>query len=153
MEYKGSLGYRGNIFEAVILDVLDGDSVEVDIDLGFDIWHRNQLVRLNGLDTPETRTRDLEEKKYGLLAEARLKQLLPIGSKNVLHSYGRDKFGRILGDLEVAGDKTVLEVMIDEYHGLPYSGGNRSELKVQHIANRSRVLQLAVEAEGDGNAR
>ena len=109
--------YKGNIFEAVILEVLDGDTVEVDIDLGFDIWLRNQVVRLNGLDTPETRTRDLEEKKYGLLAEARLRQLLPTGSTNVLHSYGRGKFGRILGDFEVAGDMTAVEIMIEEYHG------------------------------------
>ena len=146
--------YKGNIFEAVILEVLDGDTVEVDIDLGFDIWLRNQVVRLNGLDTPETRTRDLEEKKYGLLAEARLRQLLPTGSTNVLHSYGRGKFGRILGDFEVAGDMTAVEIMIEEYHGLPYTGGNRADLKAQHIANRPKVLlQMAVEAESNGNAR
>ena len=146
--------YKGNIFEAVILEVLDGDTVEVDIDLGFDIWLRNQVVRLNGLDTPETRTRDLEEKKYGLLAEARLRQLLPTGSTNVLHSYGRGKFGRILGDFEVAGDMTAVEIMIEEYHGLPYTGGIRADLEAQHIANRPKVLlQMAVEAESNGNAR
>ena len=148
------MGYKGNVFEAVIREVLDGDTVDVDIDLGFDIWLRDQRVRLNGIDTPESRTRDLEEKKFGLLAEARLRQLLPTGSKKVLHSYGRGKFGRILGDFMVSDDKSVVDALIEEYHGLPYTGGNRADMKAQHIANRPKVLsQLAEEVEQDGSSR
>ena len=146
------MGYKGNIFEAVILEVLDGDTVDVDIDLGFDIWIRNQRVRLNGIDTPESRTRDLEEKRFGLLAEARLRQLLPTGSKKVLRSYGRGKFGRILGDFMISDNKSAVDLLIEEYHGLPYTGGNREDLKEQHIANRPKVL-IQIEAEQDGSTQ
>ena len=68
-------------YNAVIVKVVDGDTVDVDIDLGFSVWLKKQRVRLYGLDTPESRTRDKEEKKYGLLAKAKVLEHCPIGSK------------------------------------------------------------------------
>ena len=71
-------------YRATILRVVDGDTVDVDIDLGFGVWLRNERVRIMGIDTPESRTRDKEEKKFGLLAKERLKELLPEGESSVL---------------------------------------------------------------------
>ena len=56
-------------YRCKIIKIVDGDTVDVDIDLGFDIWMKNERIRLLGIDTPESRTRDLEEKKFGLLAK------------------------------------------------------------------------------------
>ena len=67
-------------YKVRIVKVVDGDTVDVDIDLGFDVWLKNQRVRLYGIDTPESRTRDLEEKKYGKAATAYLKEKLEIGT-------------------------------------------------------------------------
>ena len=61
-----------------LVKVVDGDTIDVDIDLGFGVWLRNQRIRMMGIDTPESRTRDLEEKKFGLLAKDKLQTLLAL---------------------------------------------------------------------------
>ena len=92
-------------YHCKIIKVIDGDTVDVDIDLGFGVWLKKERVRVNGIDTPESRTRDKEEKKFGLISKNRVKQLLPVGSTQILKTEsdrnGEDKkgkFGRILGD-------------------------------------------------------
>ena len=83
--------------------VVDGDTVDVDIDLGFGVWLYKQRVRLFGIDTPESRTRDLEEKKFGLKAKEYLKKWITTDDDRVvsLLAHGSGKFGRILGELFV----------------------------------------------------
>ena len=83
--------------------VIDGDTVDVDIDLGFGVWLRKERVRMYGIDTPESRTRDLEEKKYGLAAKAFVLAFLPVDSMQTLRTRkdGKGKFGRILGEFIV----------------------------------------------------
>ena len=95
-------------YKCKILRVVDGDTVDVDIDLGFGVWMHKERVRVNGIDTPESRTRDLEEKAFGHAEKERVKELLPIGSMQVLKTEidksGEDKkrkFGRILGDFKI----------------------------------------------------
>jgi len=103
-----------NNYEIKLIKVVDGDTVDVDIDLGFDVWLRNQRVRLMGIDTPESRTRDLVEKKYGLAAKAYLKEKLKNGA--VLRTSDDDdrgKFGRILGEFIVLTDDDV-EVNVNQ---------------------------------------
>ena len=90
-------------YRVEVLKVIDGDTVDVDIDLGFGVWLKNERVRLYGIDTPESRTRDLEEKKFGLAAKERLKKLLKddVYLRTMVGRGGEDmkgKFGRILGD-------------------------------------------------------
>lgn len=89
------------IYRVRILRVVDGDTVDVDIDLGFDAWLMNQRIRLTGIDAPETRTRDLEEKKAGLDAKRWLQGVLGIEPERILLRSNefepRGKFGRILG--------------------------------------------------------
>ncbi len=87
-------------YNAKLTKIVDGDTIDVEIDLGFSIWHKAR-VRMVGINAPETRTRDLEEKKLGLKAKARLKELLPkeIILKTQLDKKG--KFGRVLGEIFV----------------------------------------------------
>ena len=128
--------------------VVDGDTVDVDIDLGFSIWQMNERVRIMGIDTPESRTRDKIEKKFGLAAKAKLKSLL--GPKPVLQTTiskkGEDmkgKFGRVLGDFLVDG-KQVTEIMCKTGHAVPYFGGAKADTQKQHMKNRKKLVAEGV---------
>ena len=84
-------------YKCKLIKVVDGDTIDIDIDLGFGVWLRNQRVRLYGIDTPESRTRDLEEKKYGLAAKDFLVKWTSGGELKIkTHKDERGKFGRIL---------------------------------------------------------
>ena len=112
-------------YKAIIRRVVDGDTVDVTLDLGFNILY-NSRIRLLGINTPESRTRDLEEKKRGLAAKERVKELCPVGSTIMVETVkdGRDKFGRILGVLW-ANDVSVNELLVEEGHAVPYYGGSK----------------------------
>ena len=86
-------------YNCTIVKIVDGDTVDVDIDLGFGVWLKKQRIRLYGIDTPESRTRDLEEKKYGLVAKEFVMYHLPLGSTRTLTTVQdkTGKYGRILG--------------------------------------------------------
>ena len=137
-------------YRATVVKVIDGDTVDVDIDLGFGIILSDERVRIMGIDTPESRTRDKIEKKFGLAAKARLKQLLGKDCvlKTQINKNGEDmkgKFGRILGDFDVYDSKTdswkpATEVMISEGHAVPYTGGSKEDIEAQHYANRERLI-------------
>ena len=89
-------------YNCIINRVIDGDTVDVSIDLGFGVWLKNERVRFVGIDAPETRTRDLSEKERGLESKAFVEKTLPVGSKQVLMSTGfNGKFGRILGTIKI----------------------------------------------------
>ena len=114
------------------LKVIDGDTIDAEIDLGFDIKTKKR-IRFMGINTPESRTRDLEEKARGLAAKDRVKQLLD-GCKNItLHSHGVGKFGRCLGEIMLdmvdGQEKLTLvslnELLIKEGHAVEYHGGKR----------------------------
>lgn len=132
-------------YKAYVTRVVDGDTVDVDIDLGFGMIYKKQRVRMVGIDTPESRTRDLEEKFYGKASKAHLKKLLD-NNDNVVYltSHDKGKFGRILGDLRLNADddKTVNQMMIDGYHAVEYFGGNKELTEQGHLENR-RALGLS----------
>ncbi len=94
-------------YMATLVRVIDGDTVDCDIDLGFGVWLKNQRVRLYGINTPETRTKDLKEKQAGLAAHSRLVELLP--KKFLLTSIKdkKGKFGRILGIINIPQTKIL----------------------------------------------
>lgn len=130
-------------YNCTIRRVVDGDTVDVDIDLGFDMWIHNERVRLFGIDTPESRTRDLEEKKAGLFAKDVVLHYLPEGSKQVLrtHKDKVGKYGRVLGEFVIydsLADRqtTINQFMIDHKIGVEYSGKSKDEIVKQHIENR-----------------
>lgn len=129
-----------------LVKVVDGDTVDVDIDLGFGIWIRNERIRMMGIDTPESRTRDREEKKFGLAAKERITELLSVASSLVTFKDKAGKFGRVLGDFKVydgAFDKqsTITEIMIREGHGVAYHGQSKQDIAEQHLKNRVRLYE------------
>ena len=137
-------------YKCRIVKIVDGDTVDVDIDLGFGIWVRDERVRVHGIDTPESRTRDKVEKKFGLASKARLKELMPVGSMQILKTEidrsgedSRGKFGRILGDFFVDqnGDKSrATEILINEGYAVAYHGQSKDDVKEAHLKNRERLI-------------
>ena len=133
-----------NEYEVKILKIVDGDTVDVDIVLGFGIVLTDERVRIMGIDTPESRTSDKVEKVFGLASKERLKELLD--KKAVLITFddknGEDmkgKFGRVLGDFKV-GDRKVTEILIEEGHAVPYHGQNKADVEIAHLANRNKLM-------------
>ena len=129
-------------YRCQILRVVDGDTVDIDIDLGFGVWMRKQRVRLYGVDTPESRTRDLEEKKFGMMAKKYVKGYLPIGTDQILrtHKDGKGKFGRILGEFVVEEGMTTLNaLLIKNHHAVKYTGQSKEMITEQHLMNRRLV--------------
>ena len=116
----------------VIIDRwVDGDTVDVDIDLGFGVWLKDQRVRLYGVNAPESRTRDLEEKKLGLAAKDFCKNFCKEGETAILKTKSYDakgKYGRILGEIWSAGesaDQSLIEYLVEKGHATRYYGGKR----------------------------
>ena len=131
-------------YRCKIVKVVDGDTVDVDIDLGFGVWLKGERVRLYGIDTPESRTSDKEEKVYGLAAKKLLKKMCD-DEWMILETAEYDakgKFGRILGSLRRTtnyADQTVNEYMIEKYHAVPYYGQSKDDIKEAHLKNREFV--------------
>ena len=120
------------IYKIKLDRVVDGDTIDAYIDLGFDISVKKR-IRFIGINTPETRTKDLEEKAKGLAAKDRLKSILEGANKIQLNSHGIGKFGRCLGEIhvDVLDGKDCLtlvnvnKLLINEGHATEYHGGKR----------------------------
>lgn len=136
-------------YKCTIVRVIDGDTVDVDIDLGFGIIMADERVRIMGIDTPESRTSDKVEKLFGKAAKARLQELL--GETSVLRTQinknGEDmkgKFGRVLGDFVAKDGRMVTKIMTEEGHCVPYTGGSKAESHAAHLANRVRLISEGI---------
>jgi micrococcal nuclease len=116
-----------HIYSAKLQRVVDGDTCDALIDLGFDTWVKKR-IRFYGVDTWESRTRNLEEKKKGLAAKDYVKDLLENSDegKFLLKSHGVGKYGRVLGELFVKGnDTSVNELLKENGHASEYYGGKK----------------------------
>jgi micrococcal nuclease len=122
-------------YNCTIVRVVDGDTVDVDIDLGFDTWRRGERIRLYGVDTPECRSRSATEKKAGLLAKGFVMQMLHEGGTYKLTTKEKGKFGRYLGTIKIDGELTINAALISEHLAVPYSGQNKKEIDSAHKAN------------------
>lgn len=141
-------------YRCTIIKVVDGDTVDVDIDLGFDIVLRGVRIRVHGIDTPESRTSDKVEKIFGLASKDKVKSLIPEGSQQILKTIkdrdggdAKGKFGRILGDFLVSyrgEDKLLTEIMIDECFAVRYYGQNKADVEVAHLANRNELMHKGI---------
>tara|TARA_E500000318_G_scaffold105508_1_gene112488 strand:+ start:600 stop:956 length:357 start_codon:yes stop_codon:yes gene_type:complete len=110
-------------YKAVLVRVIDGDTIDVDIDLGFDVWLKKQRIRLAGIDSPECRTRNKFEKALGLAAKERLIELC--SAEMQIESLGKGKYGRILGIPKTADGTSMCQILIDEGHAVEYWGGKK----------------------------
>jgi micrococcal nuclease len=128
-----------------ITKIVDGDTLDVDIDLGFATKLTKQRIRMLGIDTPESRTRDLEEKARGLLSKKFLLDLCPVGSTIRLRSHGKGKFGRILGEIFTPeGEVSINKQMCDEGYAVEYYGGNKDELSAKHQSNKEKLIAKGI---------
>jgi len=128
-----------------VTKIVDGDTLDVDIDLGFATKLTKQRIRMLGIDTPESRTRDLEEKARGLLSKKFLLGLCPVGSTIRLRSHGKGKFGRILGEIFTPeGEVSINKQMCDEGYAVEYYGGNKDELVAKHQANKEKLIAKGI---------
>tara|TARA_R110002072_G_scaffold271290_1_gene431274 strand:+ start:340 stop:675 length:336 start_codon:yes stop_codon:yes gene_type:complete len=106
-------------YQALCVKIIDGDTIDAFVDLGFDLWIRKR-IRLFGIDTPETRTKDLKEKQKGIAAKGFLKQTLEKNNYEfILLSHGVGKYGRCLGELFI-DDINVNKLLIKEGHAKKY---------------------------------
>ena len=133
-------------YKCKIRKVVDGDTVDIDIDLGFGIWLNDERVRIIGIDTPESRTSDKIEKIFGLAAKERVQQLLGDGATLISKVKGdgneemRGKFGRILGDFRTLQGDLLTSKLLKEGHAVAYSGGNKEVVQPKHLENRQRLV-------------
>jgi len=132
-------------YSCTVKRVVDGDTVDVVLNLGFDILYKCR-VRLYGIDTPESRTRNLDEKARGKMAGAFLKEAIDNGTKVVIQTKLKDsrgKFGRVLGDVVVDGIN-INKSMIDHFHAAAYFGQSKEAIEAVHDANRTRLIELGL---------
>lgn len=148
-------------YNVKIVKVVDGDTVDVDIDLGFGMTYKKQRVRMLGIDTPESRTRDLVEKQFGKASKKHLKKLLEMSERISLISHDKGKFGRILGELyghyneghPVYGESfNINQQMIDDHHAVEYDGSSKELIEQKHLENR-KILQEKGEVEVQGELK
>lgn len=123
--------------------VVDGDTVDCDIDLGFDVVLKQQRVRLSGIDAPESRTSDATEKVFGLAAKHRLEQYLDSACIRLTsHEFNRGKFGRILGDFQVDSEVySACQTLLNEFYAVPYFGQAKDLIDDAHLQNRAILIE------------
>ena len=151
-----------NEYDVIVVKVVDGDTVDVDIDLGFGVTLKDERVRIMGIDTPESRTSDKVEKVFGTAAKERLYELMKDGAKLITteNKHGEDmkgKFGRILGDFKIERwenqpAELVTDIMIQEGHCVAYFGGSKEEIQMKHMANREKLLREGIVSKEDYDA-
>jgi micrococcal nuclease len=146
-----------NEYDVKVIKVVDGDTVDVDIDLGFGVTLTDERVRIMGIDTPESRTRDKVEDLFGEAAKERLKVLMKDGGKLITTEdrKGEDmkgKFGRILGDFRIGDGRKVTDILIEEGHAVAYFGGSKDEVQAKHLVNRTKLLREEIIAQSDYDA-
>jgi len=126
-------------YKCKLIKVIDGDTIDVDIDLGFGVWLRKQRIRLYGIDTPESRTSDDVEKIYGNAAKDYLIKWTGAGELTIkTHKDAKGKFGRILGEIWTF-DTNINKKMIEEHHAVEYHGQSKDDIEAEHIKNRDLV--------------
>ena len=132
-------------YHAKVNKIIDGDTINVDLDLGFNVVLSNQSVRLLGIDTPESRTSDKAEKVFGTLSKNKVKEFIDkcegqIILQTVL-SDSEEKFGRLLGKIINPKDNTVLnDWLIISHYAVAYNGENKDKVSQAHLYNRKFLI-------------
>ena len=132
-------------YRAKVNKVIDGDTINVDLDLGFNVVLSNQSVRLLGIDTPESRTSDKAEKIFGSLSKEKVKEFIDKCEGQVILqtvlSDSEEKFGRLLGKVIDPKDNVVLnEWLIANHYAVAYNGENKDKVAQAHLSNRKILI-------------
>ena len=122
-------------YNCTITRVVDGDTIDVDIDLGFGTWRCGERIRLYGVDTPECRTRDKQEKAAGLLAKEFVEDALHVGGTYKLQTREKGKFGRFLGVIFITKKTSINAALISENLAVAYHGQSKEAVQDEHAAN------------------
>lgn len=130
-------------YTCIIDRVIDGDTVDVDIDLGFGIWIHKERIRLAFVDTPESRTSDTVEKAFGLYAKDYVESAMPAGTRQTLivSKNSAGKYGRYLGEFILEDGVSLNRKLIAEGVGVEYTGQSKDEIKLFHLLNRKRLIK------------
>lgn len=131
-------------YKCEITRVVDGDTVDVIIDCGFSILHKTR-VRMYGIDTPESRTRDLDEKARGKLAAKYIQDHIDNGTDTIIKTEkdSKGKFGRILGKIFI-DNKDINQSMIDENLAVSYHGQSKLDIEAEHLINRQKLIDAGL---------
>ena len=129
-------------YQCTIVRVVDGDTVDVDIDLGFGTWRCGERIRLYAVDTPECRTRDAQEKAAGLLAKKFVEDALHVGGTYRLQTKEKGKFGRYLGTIYLTDDTSINAALVKERLAVPYFGQSKVRVQEAHLANRKLLKEM-----------
>ena len=135
-------------YNCIIRSITDGDGLRVDIDLGFGVVLRGSSgrgvnIRLYGIDAPESRTRNKQEKAHGLLAKKYLQDHLKVGERYILRTKERGKFGRWLGEIKTRKG-LITKLLVKEKLAVAYEGQNKKDIKAAHEANRQELIKLGL---------
>ena len=130
-------------YGCTVTRVVDGDTIDVILDLGFSVLHKCR-VRLYGIDTPESRTRNKDEKVRGKLAAKFLEDSINNGKQVILRSKLKDskgKYGRVLGEV-IVDDININELMVKRYLAVKYYGQSKQDIEAEHLLNRQKLIDL-----------
>jgi len=139
------------IYNVTVIDVIDGNTVEVDIDLGFGLHMRNKYVKLHGIDCPESKTLDVVEKRFGILAKKEVEKYMTVGSKQQMVSVlPKNKIsGNILGEFLVKDPNTpetrfnLNRHLVTKHFAVAYDGSiSKDKLIEEHHENRMRLMKF-----------
>jgi micrococcal nuclease len=129
-------------YNCKIVRVVDGDTVDVDVDLGWSIWRCGERIRLYGIDTPECRTLDAEEKAAGLLAKEFVEEALHVGGIYTLQTKRKESSGRYLGTIYLTDDTSINAALVKERLAVPYFGQSKVRVQEAHLANRKLLKEM-----------
>jgi len=132
-------------YNCTVTRVVDGDTIDVILDLGFSVLHKCR-VRLYGIDTPESRTKNQDEKARGKLAAKYLKDSINNGTEIILRSKLKDskgKYGRVLGEI-IVDNININQSMIEKYLAVQYTGQSKKDVEAEHLENRKKLIELGV---------
>ena len=133
-------------YNAKVIRIVDGDSIRMDVDLGFGVHllgnsGRGMDIRLFGIDCPEARGRAKAQKAHGILAKTFVQEHLKVGETYEITTRERGKFGRYLATICLSKRRTINDLLVKSLLAVPYHGQNKKEIQAAHEKNRKELVK------------